>query len=124
MTRILVVDDDPAICSFIAEALISRGHTVRTAADGSEALQLLQDELSDLVLTDLYMPNVDGMEFARQLRREFVGIRLIAMSGGVLQQPEEALAVAKMLGAAGTLAKPFTVQELYEAVDAALRGES
>jgi DNA-binding NarL/FixJ family response regulator len=66
---------------------------------------------------------VDGLEFTRRLAKEFAGARVVAMSGGVLQTPADALEVAAMLGAAATLPKPFSLDELLDVVRKVLAGD-
>lgn len=122
MARILVVDDDAAIRSVMRRCLALDGHDVEEAATGREALKLFRAEPMELVITDLYMPDMDGLEFTRRLIQEFVGTKVIAMSGGALQKPADALAVASQLGAMATLAKPFSVAELRSVVQQALQG--
>ena len=122
MARILVVDDDAAIRSVMRRCLALDGHDVEEARTGREALKRFRAELMDLVITDLYMPDMDGLEFTRRLLQDFVGTKVIAMSGGAamsneaLQQPADALAVARQLGAVAALAKPFSVAELRAVV--------
>jgi CheY-like chemotaxis protein len=126
VARILVVDDDPAIRSVMRRCLALDGHDVEEAATGREAIKLFRAAPTDLVITDLYMPDMDGLEFTRRLVQEFVGTKVIAMSGGAamssesLRKPEDALAVASQLGAIATLAKPFSVAELRAVVQQAL----
>jgi CheY-like chemotaxis protein len=123
MARVLVVDDDPAIRGTVKRALVAHGYEVVEASDGSQALELFRAHPADLVLTDLYMPGVDGLEFTRRLAKEFAGARVVAMSGGVLQTPADALEVAAMLGAAATLPKPFSLDELLDVVRKVLAGD-
>jgi CheY-like chemotaxis protein len=126
VARILVVDDDLAIRSVMRRCLALDGHDVEEAATGREALKRFRAEPVDLVITDLYMPDMDGLEFTRRLVQEFVGTKVIAMSGGAaltggaLRKPADALAVARQLGATATLAKPFSVAELRAVVQRTL----
>jgi CheY-like chemotaxis protein len=126
VARILVVDDDAAIRSVMQRCLALDGHDVQEANTGREALSLFRAEPLDLVITDLYMPDMDGLEFTRRLVQEFVGSKVIAMSGGAamaggaLRKPTDALAVARQLGAMATLAKPFSVADLRAVVQSVL----
>lgn len=122
MARILVVDDDPAIRSVMRRCLALDGHDMEEAATGREALTVFRAAPVDLVITDLYMPDMDGLEFTRRLVQEFVGTKVVAMSGGALQRPADVLAVASQLGAMATLVKPFSVAELRAVVQRALQG--
>ena len=96
------------------------GHDIQEAATGKEALALFRADPVDLVVTDLYMPDMDGLEFTRHLAEEYVGTKIVAMSGGAVQQPSDALAVASQLGAIATLIKPFSIAELRGVVSRAL----
>lgn len=122
MARILIVDDDPALLSSVSRALELKGHEVAQASDGRRALEQFRAQPADLVLTDIYMPDVDGLEFTRALGREFVGAKIVAMSGGVLQDRDQALEIARRMGAVATLPKPFALEQLYEVVSTVLPG--
>lgn len=122
MARILIVDDDPALLGAVSRALEIKGHEVVRAPDGKRALDEFRSRAPDLVITDIYMPDVDGLEFTRTLAKEFVGARVVAMSGGVLQERQQALEIARRMGAAATLPKPFELEELYEVVNRVLAG--
>jgi DNA-binding response OmpR family regulator len=120
MAKILLVDDDPDIRSLLKIMLTGQGHEVVEATDGTQALRLAEAEPFDLVLTDLIMPDKEGIETIMELRKKFPRIRIIAMSGGGVGRQEDYLGLAGKLGAMRTLAKPFGIQELNEAVDAVL----
>src|SRR5687767_6006388 len=82
VARVLVVDDDPMIRKVVRQMLGSRGYTTTEAADGVDALKLLDDEPFDLIITDVYMPRMDGLQFARALvDRPTPRPRLMAMTG-------------------------------------------
>ena len=116
MPKILVIDDDEAIRTLLAEALIATGHTVRLAADGNIGLKLFRAAPADLVITDLVMPEKEGLETIMELRREFPGVHIIAMSGGFAHDAGLYLHMAERLGAARVLRKPFRVAELTTAI--------
>ena len=78
---ILVVDDDPAIREFMEMVLTEEGYTVQTADDGLNALSHLNDDLPELIISDLYMPNMSGFEFLPIVRRHFPRVAIIATSG-------------------------------------------
>jgi len=120
MAKILLVDDDPDIRSLLKIMLTGQGHEVVEATDGTQALRQAEAEPFDLVLTDLIMPDKEGIETIMELRKKFPRIRIIAMSGGGVGRQEDYLGLAGKLGAMRTLAKPFGIQELNEAVDAVL----
>jgi len=117
MANILVVDDDAPLVNAQGEFLRRAGHTVSTAANGKEAVDLVAHNDFDLVITDLIMPEKEGLETIAELRRIAPKIKVIAMSGGtVLMGPEDNLSMARMFGASLTLAKPFSGQTLITAV--------
>jgi CheY-like chemotaxis protein len=114
MARVLVVDDEPAIRRVIARALTAEGHVVRTAGDGGEALALLEVAPADVVLTDLRMPGLDGVELGARLARDFAGTRVIVMSGSLDRGGTGAIRVPAT--AAAFLRKPFSLDEVVESV--------
>jgi two-component system response regulator (stage 0 sporulation protein F) len=119
MATILVIEDRADERETITQILADAGHVVHGAADGRAAEALLAAEPADLVITDLRMPNKDGLELTMELRARRPSLKIIAMSG---QAPgDQLLRVAKFLGATQTLPKPFTPDELLRAVDAVLR---
>jgi DNA-binding response OmpR family regulator len=122
MARILVIDDDPDIRAFLEEILKPAGHEVILAADGREGMERYRTSPADLVITDLYMPNQEGLETIRELRTCFPEVAIIAMSGRTAALPM--LSVAQKFGAVGVLRKPFSADELIAAVQEALRGQS
>jgi DNA-binding response OmpR family regulator len=119
MAHILIVDDEPEIRAFIAAALDWAGHTFSEAGDGREAARKIQAAPFDLIITDIIMPERDGLEMIMDLRREGNVMPVIAMTG----MPIDSLLylkAAQQLGASRALTKPFTVQELLKAVNEVL----
>lgn len=116
MANILLVDDNAGLLKMQAEFLRDAGHTVATAANGKEAMRVVQRGSFDLVVTDLVMPEKEGIETIIELRRKFPALKIIAMSGGGRVDAKDYLDIARKLGAARTLAKPFSGKELVEAV--------
>jgi CheY-like chemotaxis protein len=121
MARILVIDDDEGILTTIGELLRSEGHIVETASDGVEAARLFRAAPFQLILTDIVMPNRDGLETVIELHAKHPNVGIIAMSGGValssfVARSKTYLELATKLGAHYTLAKPFTRQQLNDAV--------
>jgi CheY-like chemotaxis protein len=114
MASILVIDDDPQVRLLLREVLEEQGHIVRDAGDGREGLHIAQTASPDLVITDVLMPEVDGLEVMMALSRESPATRVIAFSGGVAEM--DYLHAAKVLGAHRTLRKPLTNRELLHAV--------
>jgi CheY-like chemotaxis protein len=122
MARILLVDDDDLSRSTIHQMLERAGHAVTSTPSGGEALRLCRDQPVDLVVTDLIMPDTDGLELIQELRRLTPAVRIVAISGGGRVNANEYLTVARKFGAAAVLAKPFSNLELREAVELALKG--
>ncbi len=120
MATILVVEDDAAVRAIVERFLVQAGHTVSTAADGVEAMKLLEVMPPDVVLTDVFMPEKDGMELILELGRQSVRPVLIAMSGGGMLGDLSMLEAAEKLGAVRTLPKPFGREELLAVVEDAL----
>jgi two-component system KDP operon response regulator KdpE len=115
--NILVVDDEPQIARVLKTTLSTQGYGVRTASDGAEALQMLKEWTPDLVITDLRMPNLGGLELCRQLRaKSRIPIIVLSVKG------EERIKVEALdAGADDYVTKPFGVHELLARVRAALR---
>jgi DNA-binding NtrC family response regulator len=120
--RILVVDDDPGIRRALHILLSREGYQVTQARDGVEALRLWRDTGGDLVITDLHMPQKDGIEMIIELLSHSPGIRIIAMSGGGQTKRLDLLGNAALLGAVYTIEKPFTLTEMMNTVRQALAG--
>lgn len=116
IARILVIDDEREIRTLIVKVLSRAGYEVQTAVDGKEGVKLYRESPSDLVITDLIMPNQEGIETIIQLRRDFPEVKIIAISGGNKYRSEPNLTNAVALGAKRALAKPFNIEELLEAV--------
>jgi len=120
MPRTIVIDDDPGIRRAVAAHLRGAGHVVELAASGREALDLLKAAPADLVITDINMPDMDGIEVIMALRDQSPDVPIIAISGGGLFPPDLLLANAELLGVVESLVKPFEASELLGAVSRAL----
>jgi DNA-binding response OmpR family regulator len=120
MTRVLVVDDDARLRTMTRILLEEAAIDVIEAADGAAAIRSFRSIGADLVLCDLFMPGVDGIEVIRSLCHEFPGVKIIAMSGGGFGGTVDLLSVARQLGAAEILHKPFTQQIVLEAIERTL----
>jgi CheY-like chemotaxis protein len=116
MASILLVDDDEQFRSMLCESLKRAGYEVTEARDGSEGLRLYRDHSADLIITDLIMPEKEGLETIEEFRRNHPAVKIIAISGGSRHGPFDYLKMAKALGARQVLAKPFTRQEMLDAV--------
>lgn len=122
MARVLVVDDDPGVLVVMRRMLEKYDHEVVVANDGGDALIEMDGSRFDLVITDINMPEMDGVELILMLRKRQPDIPVIACSGGGLLPKEAHLANARVLGVVSTLAKPVAPADLREAVDRALAG--
>lgn len=120
MTAILVIDDDAAVREVVSEMLKLEGYDVTIAANGREAIRLLDARGFDLVITDLIMPEKEGIETIAEIRRTHARLPILAISGGGRIGPSDYLETARYLGADATLAKPFARQELLTTVDSLL----
>lgn len=116
MARILVIDDEPLVRKTVRLALERVGHQVDEATNGREGEQRLAAQPVDLVITDILMPDQEGIETIRNLQRTNPQLKILAMSGGGRTQNQEFLEIAKKFGAAATMAKPFDVTELARVV--------
>jgi CheY-like chemotaxis protein len=121
MARLLVIDDQVYVRDVMRRILESAGHQVLLARDGEEAMRLVRREPIDLLLCDIFMPEKDGLEVIREVRREYPGMRIVAMSGGSFDGRLDVLAVTPELGADATLRKPFTPDNLCAVVEETLR---
>jgi len=110
--KILVIDDDHLVRYALAKTLLSAGYEVATAADGRRGMAVLRAEHSDVVITDIIMPEQEGIDTIIQIRRERPGVKIIAISGGGRIRNIDFLEMAQSLGANDVLAKPFEVDEL------------
>ena len=120
MPRIILVEDDESLRTTLTEYLEQSGHEVCIAANGRIAWQLLEGQAFDLVITDLVMPDMEGLEFITKLRKAGHNVPIIAMTGGG-QDRAIYLKLAEKLGARAILMKPFRLAELLEAVSSALK---
>lgn len=116
MDRILVVDDEPHIRKMLTKLLSKEGYRVRQAKNGKECLDLCQISDFDLVITDLIMPEQEGLESIRMLKAKNPDLKIIAISGGGVADPEIYLRFATYLGAASTFVKPVDNEMLVSRV--------
>lgn len=112
MERILVVDDDASIRTVLRNILEHEGYDVIVAPNGKVAIELNRQKQADLVITDILMPEKDGVETIVELKEEYPKTRLIAMSGGGHLGPEFYLQIAKTLGVTGIFGKPIEREKL------------
>jgi len=120
---ILVIDDDESIRVLLRAILEREGYRIVEAPDGDKGIRIFSENPTDLVITDLIMPEKEGIETIRDLRREFPGVKIIAVSGGGRIGPESYLKMAKGVGALRTLSKPFDRTMLLKAVEEVMEME-
>jgi two-component system response regulator (stage 0 sporulation protein F) len=114
MATILIIDDDDLIRVLLRSALEEAGYEVTEAANGRQGLELYRHRPTDLVITDIVMPEINGLDMLLALTREFLHAKVIAISGA--GEEKNVLDVAKLLGARQTFQKPFSVPDLLGAV--------
>jgi CheY-like chemotaxis protein len=112
MARLLIADDDPQVRQLIVRVLQNAGHEVTEAGNGREAVQQFARTPADVVVLDMLMPEMDGLETIQRLRSVAPHVRIIAISGGGRIDSDEYLDWAKVLGADRTLQKPFPLADL------------
>jgi CheY-like chemotaxis protein len=116
MTRVLVIDDNPDVRDALRWLLEGEGYEVAVAANGLEGLGVQRSAPADLVVTDIFMPEQDGIETLWKFREEFPRVPIVVMSGGGAARGTDYLSVARELGARKTLRKPLNPQELIDVV--------
>lgn len=116
MTTVLVIDDEEAVRSLLRQLLQRRGFAVIEARDGEEGLRCFHSQPVDLVICDLIMPRLNGVETILGLRRASPDVKIIAMSGGGRSHAIELLKVAGDMGADHVLGKPFSIDQFMTIV--------
>lgn len=114
MVNVLVIEDDDAVRFSLLEALKAMGHEVASAVNGREGMQMAQEETYDLVITDLIMPEKDGVETILELKIDQPDIKIVAMSGG--GQNVDIMDTTYQIGADCALIKPFSLSDLSDCV--------
>jgi len=118
MAKILVVDDEEPIRTLVSKIVAKDGHEIMEAENGVHACKSFQDADIDLIITDLVMPEQNGIEMIIQLKKTHPAVKVIAISGGSgFSGQIDLLSVAKLLGAKHIIKKPFTVDQIREAVN-------
>jgi len=111
---VMIVDDESSVRLLVREILSSVGYRVVEAEDGIQGHHLMKADPADLVITDMVMPDREGIEVIQSLRKEFPSVMIIAISGAFMG--DHYLQIAKALGADAVLSKPFKSQELIRLV--------
>lgn len=117
VATLLLIDDDDDFRTGLKRILQEAGHTVLEASDGIAAVEIFRHDRPDVVITDIIMPNKDGMETIMEVRREDPAAKIIAISGGPHMIPDYYLDAARVFGAIRTIAKPFKSDVLLQAID-------
>ncbi len=115
MARILIIEDEKQAREIYTTMLERAGHDVSSAADGEAGARAFRAEPADVVITDLFMPKMDGVEMIRELRKDFPEIKVLAITG--VRGRFSRLPAAEMVGAQRTLLKPFQMQEMLQALE-------
>jgi DNA-binding response OmpR family regulator len=116
VARILIIEDDDEVRDFLESVLQRAGHETMTAANGREGVQVFRSAQFDLVITDIIMPEKDGIETIMDMKREQRELKVLAISGGGRAEPDNYLESARLLGADATMKKPFTHQDMLATV--------
>lgn len=117
MYRIILVEDDPQVREMLRETLVQEGYEVVEAANGKEGVELFRQHPADLVITDIIMPEQDGVETIHLLRRDCPSVKIIAISGGSANiRGDYLLGTADALGAIKTFHKPVDVGQLLSSI--------
>jgi len=120
MACVVVIDDQEPIRRIVRRALEQAGHQVLDAEDGELGLQLLERHAVDVVVSDIFMPGMDGIQMLRQIRKQYPAVKVIVMSGGDSSGMLDLRRDAELLGAVKSLSKPFTTHEIVAVVNSVL----
>ncbi len=125
MAKILIVDDDKNYRSSLRRLLLDMDYDVIVAENGDEAIASLQENPADVVITDIFMPDKDGLELIMELKKKFHNAKIIAISGSITQHNVKLsmLEQAKRLGADSIIEKPFQNEKLLSAIKDVLNAE-
>lgn len=121
--RVLLIDDEQMVRKIVRKMLERAGHEVTEVENGRLGLEQLGKGSFDLVITDIIMPEMEGVETVMSVREQHPSLKIIAMSGGGRTGNMDFLATAQKLGAAAILNKPFTLAALNEAMEKAFKPE-
>lgn len=116
MARVLIIDDDELVRAALVLLLERDGHEVSEACDGIDAGRILRVHIPDLVITDIVMPEMEGFQVIRKIRKVSPGLKIIAISGAATIGSQDILGLASKLGADRTFAKPIDRQEFLSSI--------
>jgi DNA-binding response OmpR family regulator len=121
MAKILVIDDDEQVLDMLYESLTRDGFDVLRASNGEQGLRIYRQEPVDLIITDIIMPEKEGIETIIELRQDFPDVKIIAMSGGGRIGTKDYLHLAKIFGVQRTFTKPVAREQLLDAIKELLK---
>ncbi len=121
MAKILVIDDDEQVLDMLYESLTREGFDVLKASNGEQGLRIYRQEPVDLIITDILMPEKEGIETIIELRQDFPDVKIIAMSGGGRIGTKDYLHLAKIFGVQRTFTKPVSREQLLDAIKELLK---
>ncbi len=121
MAKILVIDDDEQVLDMLYESLTREGFDVLKASNGEQGLRIYRQEPVDLIITDILMPEKEGIETIIELRQDFPDVKIIAMSGGGRIGTKDYLHLAKIFGVQRTFTKPVAREQLLDAIKELLK---
>lgn len=116
MYHIIIIEDDDEVRFYLERILTRAGYTVTAVCNGREGVEMFRENPADLVITDIIMPEMDGIEAIIDLRRQNRNLKVIAISGGGRAEPQSYLNSARLLGADRTMKKPFSNEEILGAL--------
>ena len=120
MANVLLIEDEPAVRDALAAAVKRKGHTVVTAVNGREGMRAFDAGAFDLVITDIIMPEQEGIQTITQLRERAPDLKIVAISGGGRTGNMDFLKIAESLGANATVTKPIRLAAFYGVLDECL----
>ena len=118
MAKILIIDDEELVRSTIRKMLENVGHEIREAGSGIDGIRMFKEQPADVVITDIIMPDQEGIDTIIQLRSVDPDVKIIAVSGGGRVDAKDYLAYARKFGASFALEKPFERKDIVDAVNA------
>ena len=122
MCEILIIDDEEPIRLMLRTLFEKKGYSVEDASNGVEGYKLFLENPSNVVILDMLMPVKDGIETMISLKKDFPGVKIIAISGGGVVNPDVYLSLAQKLGADYTFQKPVEKNKLLSAVESLIQG--
>jgi YesN/AraC family two-component response regulator len=120
MAKILLIEDEPGVRETLAAAVESKGHTAVVATNGREGLEKYGQDAFDLVITDIIMPEKEGIETIKELRKLNPNVKIVAISGGGRTGNMDFLKIAKSLGAMQTITKPIRLKAFNDILNECL----